>query len=297
MKILVTGASGRVGRAIVVRLLSEHDVVGLDHAPSSTADFVGSITDRELLLRAVDGAQVVVHAAALHAPHVGHVPDSEFDRVNVRATATLAEVAALAGVQQLVYTSTTALFGAASERASEAAWIDESTVPVPRTVYHRSKLAAERILADHAGRSIPSVIVLRMSRCFPEPVPMMATYRLHRGVDARDVASAHTCAIASARPGYDSFVISGETCFTREDCHALKHDAAAVVRQRAPELATEFQRRGWFMPESIDRVYSSARAATMLGWRSRFTFAEVLRQFDAESSEVLPPRRVWTEDE
>jgi UDP-glucose 4-epimerase len=297
MRILVTGASGRVGRAIAIRLLREHDVVGLDTAPSSTVDFVGSVADRELLVRAVAGAEAVVHTAALHAPHVGHVPDDEFDRINVHATATLAEVAALAGVRQLVYTSTTALYGAASQRANEAAWVDDATVPAPRTIYHRSKLAAERILAEYAGERIPCVTVLRMSRCFPEPAPIMAAYRLHRGVDARDVASAHACAIASARPGYESFVISGETCFTRGDCEALKHDAPAVLRHRAPALAMEFQRRGWPLPASIDRVYGSARAATQLGWRPRYSFEEVLRQFDDESSEILPPRRRWIAEE
>ena len=37
MKILVTGATGRVGRALVVRLALQHQVLGLDRAPSSTA--------------------------------------------------------------------------------------------------------------------------------------------------------------------------------------------------------------------------------------------------------------------
>jgi UDP-glucose 4-epimerase len=294
MRILVTGASGRIGRAIAIRLLREHDVVGLDRVPSSTVDFVGNLADRELLVRAIDGVEAVVHTAALHAPHVGHSPDEEFHRINVRATATLADVAAFAGVRHFVYTSTTALYGAASQRAQEAAWIDDATVPEPRTIYHRSKLAAERTLAEYAGASIPSVTVLRMSRCFPEPAPIMAVYRLHRGVDARDVASAHACAIASARPGYESFVISGETCFTRDDREGLKVDAAAVLCHRAPRLAAEFRRRGWSLPASIDRVYSSERAATLLGWRSRYAFDEVLRQFDDESSEILPPRQRWT---
>ena len=49
MKVLLTGASGRVGRAVYVRLSRSHTVVGLDAAPSSTADWVGDILDQSLL--------------------------------------------------------------------------------------------------------------------------------------------------------------------------------------------------------------------------------------------------------
>ena len=45
MKILLTGSTGRVGRASYVRLCGEHEVVGLDVAPSSTADVVASLDD------------------------------------------------------------------------------------------------------------------------------------------------------------------------------------------------------------------------------------------------------------
>ena len=82
MKILVTSASGRIGRAIVWRLRDEHAVVGLDVQPSATTDQPGSITDLALLRRALRGVQAVVHCAALYAPHVGHSADAEVDRVN-----------------------------------------------------------------------------------------------------------------------------------------------------------------------------------------------------------------------
>ena len=51
MKILVTGATGRVGRALVVRLGLQHQVLGLDRAPSSTAHWVGDLGDATLLRR------------------------------------------------------------------------------------------------------------------------------------------------------------------------------------------------------------------------------------------------------
>lgn len=289
MKILVTGATGRVGRALVVRLGLQHQVLGLDRAPSSTAHWVGDLGDATLLRRALQGVDAVVHTAALHAPQVGHVPDAEFQRINVDATRTLADAACAAGVGQLVYTSTTALYGDAATPAGAAGWVDETLAPQPRTVYHRSKLAAEQLLARHADAGAFGLTILRMSRCFPETAPQMACARLHRGVDARDVAEAHALALATARPGSRVYLLSGATPFLPADMAALKADAPAVLRQRAPALVQAFADRGWALPASIDRVDSPALAQREPGWLPRFGFADVLRQLDDASPEVLPP--------
>lgn len=288
MKILVTGASGRIGRALVVRLARQHQVQGLDQAPSSTAHWVGDLGDAALLQRALHGVDAVVHAAALHAPQVGRVPHSAFQRINVDATRSLAEAAIAAGVGQFVYTSTTALYGDAATPAAAAGWVDETLEPRPRTVYHHSKLAAEQLLACYADAGAFGLTVLRMARCFPEPAPQMAVARLHRGVDARDVAEAHALALATARPGSRVCVLSGATPFTPGDLATLKADAPAVLRLRAPALVQAFAARGWPLPASIDRVYSPALAQRELGWRPRFGFEAVLQQLDEESPEVLP---------
>lgn len=289
MKILVTGATGRVGRALMVRLALQHQVLGLDRAPSSTAHWVGDVGDAALLRRALQGVDAVVHTAALHAPQVGRVPDAEFQRVNVDATRILAEAACAAGVGQLLYTSTTALYGDAATPPHAAGWVDEALVPQPRTIYHRSKLAAEQLLARYADAGAFGLTILRMSRCFPETAPQMACARLHRGVDARDVADAHALALATARPGSRLYVVSGPTPFQPADMAALKADAPAVLRQRAPALVQAFADRGWALPASIDRVYSPALAQRELRWQPRHGFADVLRQLDETSPEVLPP--------
>lgn len=288
MKLLVTGASGRIGRALMRRLSRDHAVQGLDRVPSSTVHWVGDLADAALLQRALAGVDAVVHCAALHAPQVGLLPEAEFERVNVQATEALARAACAAGVGHLVYTSTTALYGAASTPAHAAGWVDEDTVPQPRTVYHRSKLAAEALLARWADAGAFGLTVLRMGRCFAEPAPAMAVARLHRGIDARDVAEAHALALAQARPGVRTYVLSGATPFQPADAVALKTDAAALIRQRVPELAAAFAARGWVLPARIDRVYDAGRAQRDLGWQPRHGWAEVLRQLDDESPEVLP---------
>jgi UDP-glucose 4-epimerase len=291
MKILITGSSGRVGRAIYIRLCSGHDPVGYDQAPSSTAHVVASLEDTGRLRFALEGVDAVVHTAALHAPHVGIRSENEFERINVHATADLARLAIAAGVRQLVFTSTTALYGAAATPAGQAGWITEETIPQPRTVYHRSKLEAERLLEDIAARGDLDVTVLRMSRCFPEPAPLMAVYRLHRGVDARDVADAHAAALESPGAGFRRFIISAETPFLPEDCRELRESATTVLQRRAPALVAEFARRGWSLPDSIDRVYSPRKALGQLHWRSKYGFIEVLAELERRSTEVLPPQK------
>ncbi len=267
-----------------------HSVIGYDRTPASTADIIGDLTDTGALQKALRGIDAVIHTAALHAPNVGHASDTEFERVNVDATQTLLELAVVAGVKQLVFTSTTALYGAASTPNDQAGWVDEALEPQPKTIYHRSKIAAENLLADFSKQHDFKVTVLRMSRCFPEPAPVMAAFRLHRGIDARDVADAHALALASKTTGFSRYIISGATPFQPEDVHALLHDPAAVLQRRAPELVTEFAKRSWPLPRSIDRVYSSELAARELGWRAKYGFYEVLKMLDEKSSEVLPVR-------
>lgn len=296
MRILVTGSSGRIGRAVFVRLALEHEVLGLDRSPSSTAHFTGDVADEDLLRRALRGVDAIVHTAALHAPHVGIAAASEFRRINVVATRLLAERAVAAGIRRFVFTSTTALYGTAATPPTQAGWLDEGLTPQPRTIYHETKLEAERLLAElvvggvagGAARSGLCVTVLRMSRCFPEPAPRMAVFRLHRGIDARDVADAHARALGDATPGYRQYVISGATPFLREDAEQLFRDAAEVLRNRAPRLVAAFARRGWNLPDSIDRVCDPGLAIKELGWRPRFGFEEVLKMLDEGSSEVLP---------
>ncbi len=291
-RVLVTGSSGRIGRSVCECLRAAHVVVGLDRLPSATTNLVGDITEPDVLMRALRGVDAVVHVAALHAPHVGTVADAEFDRVNVQATCRLAELAAEAGVRQFVFTSTTALYGAASRPdCTAAAWIDEALEPRPQTVYHHSKLAAEALLQTLAEQGALAVTVLRMSRCFPEPVPLMASYRLHRGVDARDVARAHALALQMPRPGFRRFVVSAATPFKPEDVDELVRDAPSVLQRRSPELVEAFARRGWRLPATIDRVVSPARAMNDLGWQPRHGFDDVLKMLDEHSAEVLPPRR------
>jgi UDP-glucose 4-epimerase len=290
MKLLITGAAGRVGQALCARLRSAHTVLGWDRRPAPGVDVVADLGDARRVAQALEGMDAVLHCAALHAPHVGQRDDAEFDRINVRATVALWHAAREAGVQRFIFTSTTALYGGEPHRLGRAAWLTEDTPARPRSIYHRTKLAAEDALRDAAARGGPPVTVLRMSRCFPEPASLMAVYRLHRGIDVRDVAEAHALALASDAPEpWRCFIVSGATPFLPSDAERLWRDAPALLRERAPALAEAFARRGWPLPRSIDRVYVPEAAMRTLRWQPRHGWAAVLDQWDAREPDVLAP--------
>ncbi|EPD5886835.1 NAD-dependent epimerase/dehydratase family protein [Vibrio cholerae] len=288
MRILVTGSAGRVGRAIYIKLMRTHDVVGIDKTPCSTADYIGDIRDSTLIDGVLKNIDVIVHTAALHAPHVGLVPDSEFTSINVDATEKLALAGVKAGVKHFIFTSTTALYGYASTPKSIAGWIDEEITPQPKSIYHQSKIAAETKLEEISNLFQFPVTVLQMSRCFPEPADLMAVFRLTRGIDARDVANAHLCAVEKRLSGFNRFIISGVTPFHFSDCKALYTDAGAVIKRKCPEIALAFQQRSWQLPQSLDRVYDSSSAHEKLGWSPIHGFESVLEMLDTETAEVLP---------
>ncbi|WP_188037207.1 NAD-dependent epimerase/dehydratase family protein [Actinotalea sp. JY-7885] len=106
MKVLVTGASGLLGRAVAARVLAAgHDVRTFQRRPSAVAgvqDVRGSLTVAQDVQRAVAGVDAVVHLAA----KVSLAGDpADFARVNVEGTGALLAAAARAGVTRFVQVS------------------------------------------------------------------------------------------------------------------------------------------------------------------------------------------------
>ncbi|KZN54051.1 hypothetical protein N482_24620 [Pseudoalteromonas luteoviolacea NCIMB 1942] len=116
----------------------------------------------------------------------------------------------------------------------------------------------------------------------------MTVYRLTRGINARDVALAHLCAIKKCLAGFNRFVISGMTPFSRSDTSGLFHCADNLLAQKCPKIVKAFQSRDWVLPKNLDRVYDSSLAQTQLGWYPQYGFENVLTLFDNDFAEVLP---------
>jgi UDP-glucose 4-epimerase len=289
--VLVTGTSGRIGEAIAeILLAANYSVIGVDKIPGKLTTNICDTGNVSQIRKLLVGAKGIVHTAAYHAPHVGKVSDDEFIRTNVSATRILGELAVEMGVQRFIFTSTTALYGYASQLGDQAAWIDETTLPQPKTIYHTTKIEAEEALKTLTQSTNLKVTVIRMSRCFPEPADIMACYRLHRGVDRRDVALAHKLALENqGLPPFDLFVVSGKTPFHRDDRFEMFCNAQNLLQARCPELLRLLKEIGAAPPQSIDRVYDSSKAIRILGWQPVYGYSEVFKQLKDGSSEVMAP--------
>jgi UDP-glucose 4-epimerase len=300
MNILVTGSSGWLGQTLVPRLeRGGHRVVGLDPEAGTTTTVEGSVVDRALVRHIIreHAVEAVVHAAARHKPHIETHDNSEFVAVNVQGTLNLLEEAVAEGsrVDRFVFTSTTSLMISQKIRdgkaagARQAVWIDETLSPLePRNIYGVTKRAAEELcrLFHHLHR-LP-ILILRTSRFFPEEDDMAHAIRqssentkanefLFRRLTVEDAADAHVAALAKAPElGFDTFVISAMTPFSRADAGELIVDAPAVVARYFPDYRELYDRRGWTMFDSIDRVYDAGKARRMLGFTCRTGFREVL---------------------
>src|SRR3954469_7383108 len=230
VKLLVTGSAGHLGEALV-RVLGDagHEVTGLDILESPYTSVVGSIADRDLVRRAVAGADAIVHAATLHKPHVGSHRRQDFVDTNVTGTLNLLEEAVAAGVSRVVFTSTTSTFGRALTPGpgEPAGWITEDVAPKPRNVYGATKCAAEDLCElIHRDHGLP-VLILRTSRFFPEADDrddVRAAYEdanlkvnelLYRRADLSDVVEAHRLALESEL-GFGRYIVSATTPFTRD---------------------------------------------------------------------------------
>jgi UDP-glucose 4-epimerase len=296
MRILLTGASGWLGRFLAPRLGGEgHEVIGLDVAPGADTDVIGSVADRALVDRVFGehGIEAVIHAGALHKPDIARYPEAAFQGVNVAGTRNLLEAAVAVGNDRFVFTSTTSLMISESIRAgrtggaTRAAWLDEDFAPLaPRNVYGLTKLEAERQCRRVHDEHGLAILVLRTGRFFPEEDDthrhlsgpnIKANEFLNRRLTVEDAADAHVAALARAPAlGFDTFILSAPPPFAQAECEELLEDAPAVIARHHPEARSLYAHMGWSLPASIDRVYDPSRAERRMGFRCRTDFAAIL---------------------
>jgi nucleoside-diphosphate-sugar epimerase len=307
MTYLVTGSAGHLGEAIVRTLRAAGErVTGMDRTASPFTDAVGSIVDRDFVRQCIAGTDSVIHAAALHKPHVATHSRQDFVDVNVTGTLNLLEEALIASVRSFVFTSTTSVFGDAlsSSPGEPAAWITEEVAPIPKNIYGATKAAAEDLCQLFHRNQGLAVIVLRTSRFFPEEDDSKAirdeygsdnakvNELLYRRADIADIVDAHLLACRRASEiGFGKYIISATTPFRRQDAAELGLDAASVLKRRAPNCSAEYERRGWRMFPRIDRVYVNESARTELGWSPVYDFNRAIADLAAGRDFASPLSR------
>jgi nucleoside-diphosphate-sugar epimerase len=276
MNCIVTGSSGRLGRAVMQLLRAENlPCTGIDLTPSPYTDIVADIRDREAVRSLLADANAVVHTAALHGYHVDrNVEEVDFVRTNILATTHLLDASRDCGVQRFIYTSSTSVYGEAMVDSRRAVWVDEALAPRPRDIYDVTKLAAEALCRLYFERDGLQTCVLRVSRFMDEPLNDIANYRLYRGLDERDGARAHLLAIRHDHQRFEIFNISNRSPFSRDQLEPLKTDPARLIKALFEGIEGRYARLGWRLPDSIDRVYAIGKAERVLGYDPVHNFTE-----------------------
>lgn len=172
-RVLVTGATGVAGPALVtlllekgygVRIFSRHCSSATDF-PGQVERFQGDLLDRRAVAMALEGVDGVFHLAAKLHDTSGRLQGGVYRRTNVEGTGVLVDEARAAGVTRFVFFSTINVYGA----FVGTEWFDETSPTVPGDPYSRSKLEAEQLVlcaGRQGGGDGFSVVVLRVAAVY-----------------------------------------------------------------------------------------------------------------------------------
>jgi nucleoside-diphosphate-sugar epimerase len=222
MKVCVTGASGRAGRAVVADLLDHgHQVTGIDVAPRPAelgrAEFVrADLTNYGQAVEVCTGADAVVHLANIPAPGL-RTPAVTFNE-NMTMNFNVFQAATQTGVSRVVWASSETTLGLPFDTPPEYAPVDEDHYPFPTTTYALSKVTSETAASHIADLSGIPFIAMRFSNIlgpadyarFPSfwSDPLKRKWNLWGYIDERDAAAACRLALDANIEGAESFIIA-----------------------------------------------------------------------------------------
>jgi nucleoside-diphosphate-sugar epimerase len=250
-RIVVTGGSGKAGRAVVRDLVEHgHEVVNVDVAPTepSVAPFLrADLTDLGETIEALRGSEVVIHLAAIPAPRIRTV-ERTFE-INVLSTYNAFSAATLLGLERVVWASSETVLGLPFGRSRARNLQDPAAVPGhhpepdyapideqhplrPHSSYSLSKVLGEEMARQFARWSRIPFIGLRFSairepadyELFPDSWrdPHVGEWNLWGYVDARDVAQACRLSLTAPVTEAEAFIIAaGDTAMDRPSAQLM----------------------------------------------------------------------------
>lgn len=278
---LITGITGTVGSRIAQRLLAEGMTVrALVRRPTPMAEFPevewvqGDITDPETVRAAMQGAQVVIHAAA----YIGADPDLA-ERTNVHGTQIMLDAALQARPELFVHISTISVYDLYNETT-----FDETAplCPDPKNPYQATKTEAERRVWQASAAGLP-VLVIRPSNVLSvHPTSYWGPIALQKMAEG---------AVRWHPDGLFPWVhVENLVDLTLLAMHSPEAVGQAYTAVDGDVPNTEYwgQIAQWVgntqAPDGIARRWHfSAAKARKLGWQTRITFAAAMAELEAHA--------------
>jgi nucleoside-diphosphate-sugar epimerase len=293
-QVVVTGGSGKAGRAVVRDLVDHgYEVVNVDltSPPEPVAPFLrADLTDLGETIEALRGADAVVHLAAIPAPRIRTV-ERTFE-INIRSTYTVFSAATQLGLGRVVWASSETVLGLpfgdryarnlldpaavpGHHREPDYVPIDEAHPLRPHSSYSLSKVLGEEMARQFARWSQIPFIGLRFSAirepaeyaAFPDgwTDPHRGEWNVWGYVDARDVAQACRLALTADISGAEVFIIAA---------------ADTVMDRPNAELVAECFPGVELRPGTgdFDTLLSIEKARRLLGYAPAHSWRDALAQ-------------------
>lgn len=173
-KIFITGGCGFIGSTLVERLIEHNTIVVFDNMRRDVLTTMpvanhaalrivrGDVEDYPALREAMDGAQIVVHCAAIAGIDTVIKRPVDTMRVNFVGTANVLEAARhVAGIERVLDFSTSEVFGTHAFRADETAVTPIGAVGEARWTYAVSKIASEHLAHAYGNQYRLPITVIR----------------------------------------------------------------------------------------------------------------------------------------
>jgi len=284
-RVLVTGGSGKLGRAVLRDLVAHgYTVLNVDQQPLSepicpslrldlgnfgevAAAIMGGIDEHP------GPFDAVVHLAAIPAP--GLAANSRTLSNNVTSSYNVFEACRLAGIKNVVFASSETVLGLPFDNPPPYVPVDEEYFPRPETAYSLGKLLDETMAAQFCrwdpelrmvGLRFSNVMYPEDYKAFPafDNDPGKRKWNLWAYIDARDGAQAVRRALQADFKGFEAFVIANADSVMSRSNISLLAEVFPGVEQRG-NISTN------------GTLLSIEKAKRMLGFSPQFSWRNEVR--------------------